>query len=117
MPGAIFATNFESAVADERDLVLGGGAVVDEQRDVDRLGGARDAQDLAAHAVLADDEGVGAEALDRFALLVDGADEQRALARPPACERWCGVTSKADERSQRTRDGKDHNAAECERCA
>ena len=35
------------AVAEERDVVARRGAVVDEDRDVDRLGGARDAQHFA----------------------------------------------------------------------
>ena len=79
LPAAIAATNVDSA-SRRKVISRWPPAVVDQQRDVDRLGRARHAQHLPPPAVLADDERVGPEALDRFALVVDGADEQRALA-------------------------------------
>ena len=60
---------------------LRGGAVVDQDGDVDRLDRAGDAEHLARGAILADDEVVRAETFNRLALLVDRADEHRPLAR------------------------------------
>ena len=67
--GAILGDELRQG-ASRRNVIssLRRGAVVDEQRDVDRLGRARDPQHLAADAVFANDERVGAEPLDRFAL-------------------------------------------------
>ena len=77
------------------------GAVVDEDRDVDRLGRARDAQHLARDAVFADAKVIGAEAFDRLALLVDRADEHRA-ARAAGLGAW-GVDERRSARQTRPR--------------
>ena len=74
------ATNADRAVAHVDDLFVRRGAVVHQQRDVDRFGGARHAQHLTAVPVLADHERLGPEAFDRLAVLVEGAHEQRPLA-------------------------------------
>ena len=82
----------------------GGGAVVDQDGDVDRLDGARHAQDLAADAVLLHDEGVRPEAFDGRAALVDRADVERLFADAGLGGTWSDARRVHDE-SGRQREG------------
>jgi hypothetical protein len=77
-------------LAEERERVAHGGAVVHEQREIDRLGRARHAQHFAAHAVLPNDEGVRAEPVHRLTVRVDRAHEHRAFATACLCGLWRG---------------------------
>ena len=70
LPGAIRSTNIDNAERRNVISLRGGGAVVHEQRDVHRFGGARHPQHLATRAVFRHDERLGAQPFDRFARLV-----------------------------------------------
>ncbi len=59
--------------------VAGGLAVVDEQRDLHRIGGRRDSEHFARHVVFADDEVGWTEVRHRCAGFVQDADIQRPL--------------------------------------
>ncbi len=93
-------------------------AVVHEQRQIDRLGGARDAQHFAPSAIFAHDERVGPETFDRLALRVDGADEQGAFARRGlrggagiSCDRDAGDHGKDERRPDEDAHAKDAAAS------
>ena len=63
------------------DGVAGGGAVVDEQGDLHRVGRRLDPQHLARDGVFAHDEVRGTEVGDRRARLVEDADVHGLLER------------------------------------
>ena len=80
LPGAILATNFDSAVRRNVMSSLAAALLSTRMRDVDRFGGARHAQDLALDSVFADLERLGTEVGHRFAFAIDRADEHHAFA-------------------------------------
>ena len=63
------------------DVIGGRPTVVDEQRDLNRLGRPGHVKDLAPDAVLTYDEHLGSESLHRLASVVHHADVHGTLAR------------------------------------
>ena len=71
-------------VTELADRVFGSGAVVDEERDHQRIGGALDPQHLAHDAVLPHLEILDGHVLDWFPLLVEDRDDDRTIDRGEA---------------------------------